>query len=134
MTSIDLTPRENICCFTYFLTPKLNFSACSKKTSQKAVFWTISPGLHSQYEFVWLPSLFRSGGKLHIHSNVKFKRSKREWKAYLEYQLRMKRMPRESIESIENEICKAVECLSFRITLYQRVKRSWESIANLTWK
>ena len=31
---IDLTPREKICCFTYFLTPKLNFSACSKKTSR----------------------------------------------------------------------------------------------------
>ena len=34
MTSIDLTPWEKICCFTYFLTPKLNFSACSKKTSR----------------------------------------------------------------------------------------------------
>ena len=45
MTSIDLTPREKICCCTYFLTPKLNFSACSKKTSRKAVFWTILPGL-----------------------------------------------------------------------------------------
>ena len=32
--SIDLTPREKICCFTYFLTPKLNFPACSKKTSR----------------------------------------------------------------------------------------------------
>ena len=34
MTSIDLTPRGKICCFTYFLTPKLNFSACSEKTSR----------------------------------------------------------------------------------------------------
>ena len=46
MTSIDLAPREKICCFTYFLTPKLNFSACSKKASRKAVFWTISPRLN----------------------------------------------------------------------------------------
>ena len=34
MTSIDMTPREKICCFTYFLTPELNFAACSKKTSR----------------------------------------------------------------------------------------------------
>ena len=34
MTSIELTPRKKICCFTYFLTPKLNFSVCSKKTSR----------------------------------------------------------------------------------------------------
>ena len=34
MASIDLTPREKICCFTYFFTPELNFSACSKKTSR----------------------------------------------------------------------------------------------------
>ena len=45
MASIDLTPREKICFFTHFFTTKLNFSACSKKTSRKAVFWTISPGL-----------------------------------------------------------------------------------------
>ena len=45
MTSTDLTPREKICCFTYFLTPVLNFSVCSKKTWRKAVFWSISPGM-----------------------------------------------------------------------------------------
>ena len=55
MTSIDLTPREKICCFTSFLTPKLNFSACSKNTSRKAVFWTISPGL--SYSRVKMPRL-----------------------------------------------------------------------------
>ena len=46
MSSIDLTPQEKIWYFTYFLTPKLNFSSCSKKTSRNAVFldyiaWTI---------------------------------------------------------------------------------------------
>ena len=45
MKSIELTLREKICGFTYFLTPKLNFSACSKITWRKVVFWTMSPGL-----------------------------------------------------------------------------------------
>ena len=34
MASIDSTPRKKICFFTHFFTPKLNFSACSKKTSR----------------------------------------------------------------------------------------------------
>ena len=38
MTCIDLTPREKICYSTYFFTPKLKVSACSEKTSQKAIF------------------------------------------------------------------------------------------------